>query len=163
MNGFWGAFLSLVYFVLLFSAILFLAYVSTKILGVKSAGRMRGKHLIVVDSIGLGFDKRLMLVKVGDKFFLVASSNKNINSILPIEDGLINMTDDEIKEIEEGKVLKENAFKSYLDFFKNKIKNQKEITTEKQESQNSPFSQNLSRVKDIFSKINSQEDGEEKK
>ncbi|MGE5329255.1 MAG: flagellar biosynthetic protein FliO [Deltaproteobacteria bacterium] len=162
MPGFWSLFLGLIYFLILFGAILFLAYVSTKFLGTKVSGKMRGKHFRIVDSVILGFDKQIFLVKVGEQLFLTACSNKVINSITLLDKDAIKLTEEEIKVLEQQPE-NQDSFKNYLDMFRKISKKDSvdniDITSD---NESNKFKQNLNKLKGILSRINSQENGDEK-
>lgn len=72
-------------FVLVFSSILFLAYVTTKYIGKKTNRIMKGKHVSVIETVSLGFDSKLHLVKVADEYILISCSGKNIQMLKTIE------------------------------------------------------------------------------
>ncbi|MGE5473463.1 MAG: flagellar biosynthetic protein FliO [Ignavibacteriales bacterium] len=162
MSGFWSFFLGLIYFVVIFGSIIFLAYVSTKFLGTKASGKMRGKYFRIIDSVVLGFDKQIFLVKVGEQIFLTACSNKVINSITLLDKDVLKLTDEEMKSLEQQPENKD-SFKNYLDMFRNTSKKEhfdNDSVQSEQESNN--FRQNLNKLKGILSRINSQENGDEK-
>jgi len=165
MPGFWNLFLGLVYFLILFGSIIFLAYVSTKFLGTKVSGKMRGKHFRIIDSVILGFDKQIFLVKVGEQLFLTACSNKVINSITLLDKDTLNLSEEEIKVLEQQPENQE-GFKNYLDMFRNMSKKESKESVEninmKQDNESNNFRQNLNKLKRILSRINSQENGDEK-
>jgi len=75
----------IVLFILLFGAILFLAYVSTKIIGTKTSNSLKGKYIKIVETVNLGMDKKLHLVSAGDEYFLVASTSKDVRYLGKIE------------------------------------------------------------------------------
>lgn len=162
MSGFWGLLLGLIYFLILFGSIIFLAYISTKFLGTKVSGKMRGKHFRIIDSVVLGFDKQIFLIKVGEQIFLTACSNKVINSITLLDRDVLKLTDEEIKELEQQPENKD-SFKNYLDMFRNVSKKEPfENNNMKPELESNNFRQNLNKLKGILSRINSQENGDEK-
>lgn len=163
MPNMWNYFFGLFYFLILFAAILFLAYVSTKFLGVKVSRGMKGKYIKVVDSITLGFDKQVYLVKVGDQLLLISSSNKNIRFITHLDKNLITLDEEDLKMLDEDSPVNFNsAFKSYFETFRNKSSKSGDTVVDESTETANRFSQNLSKLKGIFSKINSEKNGDEK-
>jgi len=66
---------------LIFVSILFLTYITTKYIG-RNAGKVaKGKHLHIIETICLGKDKYLYLIKAGNDHILVSSSNKGIDML----------------------------------------------------------------------------------
>ena len=157
-----GQILGLLFFIIFFAATLFLAYVSTKLLGSKVSKGMRGKHLRVIDSIGLGFDKQIHLIKVGEQMLLVSSSNKDLKFMTLLDNDIVKLTKEEfVEQVQQTSI--DNVFKSYLEMFKNMSK--KADKTEMQEvskDDENKFNNNLNKLKGIFSKIKSEKNGDEK-
>lgn len=155
---------NLFFFLLFFSAILFLAYVSTKLLGSRALKGMKGQHLKIIDTITLGFDKQIYLVKIGEQLLLVSSSNKSIQFLTLLDNNLVRISEEDIKMHEEVSVPKtENVFKNYLDMFKNiNKKSNDSMPGIGSETESNQFNQNLNKIKNIFSKINSEKNGDEK-
>lgn len=156
--------LGLFTFIIFFAAILFLAYVSTKFLGSKMSRGMKGKHLKVVDTIVLGFDRQIYLIKAGEQLFLVSSSNKNINFLTLLDNNSVKLTEEDIKSMDQEQPINvSNMFSSYLDKFRG-LSKKTEIETPEESSnaETNRFSNNLSKLKGIFSKINSQKNEDEK-
>lgn len=72
-------------FLIVFSAIAFLAFTGTRLLGKKMSKSMRGKVMQVVESINLGLDKQLHLVRIGSRFYSIPSSGKNLGEMKEVE------------------------------------------------------------------------------
>jgi len=70
---------------LIFGSILFLAYVTTRYIGARSRKVIRGRYIEVIDTIGLGMDKQLYLIRVDRQFVLVAASGKNLELLTKVE------------------------------------------------------------------------------
>jgi len=68
-------------YIIVFSCILFLAYVTTRFVAGRSIKAMKGKYMNVVETISLGMDKRLHLVKVGEQYILISTSGKSVEFI----------------------------------------------------------------------------------
>ncbi|NSW89873.1 MAG: flagellar biosynthetic protein FliO [Firmicutes bacterium] len=64
--------------VLIFSSILFLAYITTRYLASKAGKIAKGKYLNIIETVALGKDRYLHLIKVGNDFMLISSSGKGI-------------------------------------------------------------------------------------
>jgi flagellar biogenesis protein FliO len=74
-------------FILGFSSILFLAYITTRLLAFRVGNTMKGKYISIVETINIGTDKKLYLVKVDETFILLSSSGKSFDfiSVVPIK------------------------------------------------------------------------------
>ncbi len=89
-----------------FGVVLFLGYVTTKLVGGKAGKMMRGKNMNVVESISLGMDKQIHLVKVGEKFIVLSTSGKNIQMLT------------ELSPEQMGEVVAENTTENQAQQFK---------------------------------------------
>lgn len=85
MSSFGDMLISLFVFVIVFGAILFLAYATAKVLGNKSGRAMRGRYIKTIESISLGVDGKLHLVKVGEEFVLLSASGKSIQFLTKVD------------------------------------------------------------------------------
>jgi len=54
----------------------FLAFIMTKFFGNKSKSAMKSKYMRVVDTMAMGFDKTLYLVKVGEQYIIMFHRKK---------------------------------------------------------------------------------------
>ncbi|HHW30459.1 MAG TPA: FliO/MopB family protein [Clostridiaceae bacterium] len=74
-------------FLLVFGSILFLAYITTRLLAAKVNNTMKGRYMSIIETISLGIDKKLYLVKVSNMFILLSSSGKNLEfiTVVPVE------------------------------------------------------------------------------
>jgi flagellar protein FliO/FliZ len=66
---------------MIFGAVLFLAYVTARFLGGKAGNLMKGKNIHVLETISLGMDKQIHLIQVGDKFILLSTAGKTIQML----------------------------------------------------------------------------------
>jgi flagellar protein FliO/FliZ len=143
----------------IFIAILFLAYATSKFLGQKAGKMMKGKNIKIVESVGFGLDKQLHLVRVGDKFILIATSGKNIQM-------LTEVSLDDMGEISIEKTNNEDGFDfkgffdKYVDVFQRKIspiksdnKKTKINSSEKMVMDYKKTAGNLERIKNINNKL----------
>lgn len=161
--SFLSIFWSILWGLILFGSILFLAYVSTKFLGTKISAKMRGKHIKIVDSLALGFDKQIYLIKVGEQFFLASSSNKAINFLIGMDKDSIKISDEDLELLDRQQGPNENMFKNYFEMFKNTSQKNKDVDEyEMPNPDANRFRQNLNKLKGIMLNINSKEDGDEK-
>ena len=68
------------------AVILYLAYISTKLLGRKISVRSSsGRKLKILDSVSVGQGKSLIIVKAGEKTFLVGAASESINLISELD------------------------------------------------------------------------------
>lgn len=165
-----GSFGILGFFYLLFWVviILFLAYAATRFVGQKYAKNLKGKNITVIESVSMGIDKVLYLVKIGNQFFLISSSGKNINFLSQVDSSNITI-------LPEGAVVNHQlfdigGFSKQLDIFKKKLIHTepvKETESEKQAVQGETVNtenlqKNIDRIRDMFSDVNtSKKDGVE--
>jgi len=61
-----------------FAFVLFLAYISTKLIAKNRLNSMEGRNIEVVERVYLSTDKQLLIVKVGNQFFLMSQSKSDI-------------------------------------------------------------------------------------
>lgn len=73
------------YFLFMSAVILAAAYFVTKYLSTKNFSQVRNKNLRIVETAALGFDKSLLLVRVGEQYLLLGSTQKNISLLAVIE------------------------------------------------------------------------------
>ena len=92
----------------------FLAFIMTKFIGNKSKSAMRSKYMRVVDTMAIGFDKTLYLVKVGEQYILMHSSAKGFEYICSLNNNLLNVDSEDYQMSQESS----KGFAKYLDFFK---------------------------------------------
>ena len=95
----------------------------------------------VVDTMAMGFDKTLYLVKVGEQYVLMSSSTKGFEFICNLN-GNFNVLEDEESDSEKifGK-----GFSKYLDFFKPST----DVKTSKEDND---IENNIERLKRMFNK-----------
>ncbi|HQD28521.1 flagellar biosynthetic protein FliO [Acetivibrio saccincola] len=108
-------------FVLVFGSVLFLAYIVTKYIGKKTSRIMKGKHITVIETVSLGFDNKLHLVKVADEFILISCSGKNVQMLKTID---INEEKEDIKKDNSNIVNFKDFFQKCLGSFKVKDGNE---------------------------------------
>jgi flagellar protein FliO/FliZ len=154
-------------FIIGFGAILFLAYITTRFIAGKSSSVMKGKYINIVETVSLGMDKRLHLVKVGEQFFIIASSGKTIKF-------LTNVVLEDFERLNEEQAEKTFNFKNFFNKYIQAYKTKRSENNEHNEHSNrndkeiihiksSAFKENLNILKDINEKFITQDkkDGNE--
>ena len=146
--------LEFILFLLGFGSLLFITYVTTKFIAGKSNKAMKGKYVNIIETVSLGMDKRIHLVKAGEQYLLISSTSKNIEFL-----STITMEGDEVKS-QEGPALQnvfdfKTLFEKYMNSYKNKKSNQaqqnrEDISINQAEGEN--FRTNLERLKAITQK-----------
>ncbi|NLY42472.1 MAG: flagellar biosynthetic protein FliO [Clostridiaceae bacterium] len=140
---------------IIFSCIIFLAYVFTRFIGKKTSLAMKGKHMQVVETMSLGIDKNLYLIKVGGKYILLATAGKTVQFLadvdLQFEEGIL-----EKKEESPSLV---GVFENYLRkffrvdgsslFYRAEGKNSKTIP-----QSNNKIPQDIQKIKSTLEKLN---------
>lgn len=151
----------LILYLILFAIVLFLAYVVTKYIGAKTTGNIKTRNIQIVETLALGFDRQVYLVKVGEQLMLLSSSNKTIQFLTLLDNSLVKLSDEDLKRFEARKP-EDNVFKNYFDMFRANSKTEDIGVKVVPDMGASNFNQNLSKIKNIFSKINSEKSEDEK-
>lgn len=113
----------------------------TKFIGNKSKSAMRSKYMRVVDTMAMGFDKTLYLVKVGEQYIIMCSSQKGFDYICSLSNDF-SIRDTNVGE-EETNTTK--GFSKYFDFFK-------PVSEEKTKQEDNDIENNIERLKKLFNK-----------
>lgn len=159
-------FFQILWGVVVFSCMLFLLYVVTKYIGTKVGKVMKGKIINIVETINLGMDKQIHLIKVGEQFILISSSGRNISFLTNVQmDGY---------EYNEKVDTSKNAFdfKAFFEKYLQNIKGKKDTKVEEETnnvenivnlSEGEAFKTNLNRLRTITKSANRQgkKDGDE--
>lgn len=148
-----------------FCSLLFLTYVTTRYIGGKQNKAMRGKYVQIIETVSLGADKRIHLIKAGKTFALIATTSKTIEFMTTLD-----MEEDDYlteNEASEGESLFDfkNIFDKYISAYKKQKKpekSQSENVTEEMPEKNQ-FKSNLNKLKLIVQKdrYQAKEDGVE--
>ncbi len=85
----------ILYFIFMSAIILGAAYFVTKFIAGKGFSASNNKNLKVVESISLGIDKTLLLVKVGEQYLLLGSTQKNISFLSAIDQEQLSLANAE--------------------------------------------------------------------
>ena len=83
-------FFSILTIIITLGCVIFLAYVMTKFVGKKSMNMMKSKYMTVIDSLSMGFDRTIYLVKVGEQYVLMYSSTKGFECVCNVESSKID-------------------------------------------------------------------------
>lgn len=75
----------ILYFIFMSAVILGAAYFVTKYIARKGFKVSGNKNLKIVETVSLGIDKNLLLVKVGEQYLLLGSTQKNISMLTTID------------------------------------------------------------------------------
>ncbi|NLN65576.1 MAG: FliO/MopB family protein [Clostridiaceae bacterium] len=77
--------IQLIGYILIFGAILYLAYIAARLVGKKTSASMQSKHMQVVEQISIGLDKRLLLVRVGSEHFLFLCGKREFKQVARVK------------------------------------------------------------------------------
>ena len=141
-----------------FCALLFLTYVTTRYIGRKQANAMKSKNINVLETVMLGMDKRLHLVKAGNKFLLIATTSKSVVFLTTVD---LEKSGEDVETGEEKEVSFDfkSIFEKYAGMYK--IKKEKDKYQEHDIPQGMAeekrFKSNLSRLRTIVNKSHYQE------
>ncbi|RCX15525.1 flagellar protein FliO/FliZ [Anaerobacterium chartisolvens] len=117
---------------LAFGSVLFLAVIFTRFMAGKAKRTMKGQYMNIVESMSLGVDKQIHLIRVDRQFVLVATAGKNVEFLTIVK--LDNYVDnDELTQNENAFDFK-TFFNKYLQNYKDK-KNGKESKNAAQETE----------------------------
>ncbi|MBQ9982311.1 MAG: flagellar biosynthetic protein FliO [Oscillospiraceae bacterium] len=84
---------------IIFVVILYLAYITTKMLGKRySLGNTGNKNLKIIDSMHIGQDKMLMIVKSGNKTVLIGVTKDHMEYICDVDESKLVFSTDTANE-----------------------------------------------------------------
>jgi len=85
-SGTWGGgFFEILFVLLVFVCILFLAYIVTRLVAKRASGRLKSRHIEVMDTLAIGADAQFLIIKIGDELFLTAKSQKQLTLLTKLE------------------------------------------------------------------------------
>lgn len=122
------SFLRTIYYLFMFALILGATYYVTKFLARKGMGQNKTKHMKLMESMPLGVDKSLHLVKVGNQYFLLGSASKSMFMVSELEkdklfeeqlSSAIDINDFDYDSYESN--VEEKDFSTYLNSVKNNL------------------------------------------
>ena len=142
--------LQIILFLLGFGSILFLTYVTTRYIAGKSNKAMKGRNIQIVETVSLGLDKRIHLVKAGNQYILISSTSKNIEFL-----SNVNIEETDSKTPEVPGLQNVFNFKELFDKYTGAYRNRNLNFTEKaddaaDEIEPKKFSTNLGRLRSII-------------
>ncbi len=146
-----------------FCALLFLAYVTTKYVARRQSNAMKSKNINVVETVMLGADKRLHLVKAGKDYLLIASTSKSVEFLSKVD--LEESIEQEVIPVSKGNPFEfKTLFEKYTDMYRsNKAKNKmsKEDNIPQDIDDKRDFKSNLSRLKNVLNTNKDKENGDD--
>lgn len=150
MGSFVDMLISFFVFVIVFGSIIFLAYISTKFIGSKSGRAMKGKYINIIETVSLGIEGRLHLVKVGEEFVLISVSGKNIQLLSKVQ--IEGYPNEENLESSNTFAFKE-IFDRYIHNFKGRQGFEKNLKSEEDKANTkNNFQQNIEKLRAITSR-----------
>ncbi len=72
-------------FIIAFAFVIGAAWFSTRIISGKMNSVMKGRYLSIIESISLGTDKRIVLIRAGSKYLLLSLAGKNLQMLCEID------------------------------------------------------------------------------
>ncbi len=157
--------LKVILFLIGFCFLLYLTYVTTRFVGGKQIRAMKGKSISVIETLSLGMDKRIHLIKAGKQHILIATTSKTVELLTTVN------IDDPIPDEE---ISSENTvlfdFKSIFEKYAGTYKTKKESSVANQVDEmpkivheNRNFKSNLGRLRTIIQNKQNQsiENGDE--
>lgn len=136
-----------------FCMLLFFTYLAAKFVGTKQSRAMKGKNIKILETVPLGMDKRLHLVKAGDRYVLIASTSKNVEFLTVVNLDEQNQKNgmNEVGGMFDFKAL----FEKCKDIYIGKMKKSGTVEEDKPDSNmnsGGDFKGNLDRLKSILQK-----------
>jgi len=138
-------------FILAFGLILFLAYITTKLVAGKATSAMKGRYIEIVETVNLGMDKKIHLVKVDKQFILIATSGKNIEFLTNIT--LENYEEHEKNEKKNNFFNFKSILDKYMQFNKNNFTGEKNGSEVERSHKQNIFKQKLFGYEDIKGRL----------
>ena len=140
VGEFGGGLFEILFFLFVFAAILFLAYITTKVVAKKSGIRAKSKYMEIVDRLDFGADKQLYILKAGDEHFLLSKSSKGLEVLTKVSLGNLEMEME--TELEAAQGGGKRDFKSILEKHLN-------FGAIKVGSEKSAFRRNISKIRGL--------------
>lgn len=129
---------SLLTILIALGSVCFLAFITTKFIGKKSGGLIKSKHMKVIDSLSMGFDKTLYLIQVGKQYVLMCSSVKGFDFICNVDEAMIDINSINTEPAKKGN------FGKYFDFFK--------VSENNSSIEEHSINNNLQKLREAFNK-----------
>jgi flagellar protein FliO/FliZ len=152
-------FLEVILYLAGFCSLLFLTYVTTRYIGRKQVRAMKSKSISVLETVMIGTDKRLHLVKAGNKFLLIATTSKSVVYLTTVdldESGEKTLMEEE----KEARFDFKTIFEKYAGIYRTKkerIENKPENDIPQGMAGEKRFKSNLSKLRTITNKSHYQD------
>lgn len=158
-----SAILDVLGLLLIFGSVIFLVYVTTKLVGNVAARTMKSNNMEVIETLRLGVDKQLYIVRAGERYILLASSGKSLDYICELDldqESLQNQNRQQAGTSEFSNVLEKYLYnlKPQEGLFKGKHYKRKDKDRESQ----TDFANNIRKLQNINNKIDSEDVGHDK-
>ncbi|NMA34500.1 MAG: flagellar biosynthetic protein FliO [Clostridiaceae bacterium] len=146
-----------------FGAILFLTYVTTRYIAKKQIGASKSRNISILETVVLGTDKRLHLVKAGNSYVLIASTSKSVEFLTTVEldETAASETDDE----ESGMRFDfRSIFEKYSGIYKRSIEKKpaaKKSALSEEEKEEPIFRKNLEKLRVILDRSRTNDTGKD--
>ena len=105
MNEFFSVLIKFLYFLLVFGIIVSLAYFTTRMVGKRVPGST-GRYMRIVDTLYMGTDRVLVIVRVKNEYLLLSSSGRGVEIVK------------ELDGFEEAPSDTESAFEGYINSYR---------------------------------------------
>jgi flagellar protein FliO/FliZ len=138
-----------------FCSLLFLTYVTTRYIGGRQNKAMKSKNISVVETVALGLDKRLHLVKAGKKYIMIATTSKHVEFLTTVTLEEPSPEEQVVTQENTGLFDFKSLFEKYMGSYrvkKGKENRYSENETQQDISENHDFKSNLGRLKTIVQK-----------
>lgn len=146
--------IDLLFFIIVFGCVLFLAYIVTRMIGQKANHSMKGRHIQVIETVSLGMDKQIILIKAGNEYILLAASGKQIQYLTNV-----SLNEELINEVGDKNTVVPTSFKNVLDRYIQFIplgkrsKDPQNAELDNQEPNSDRFEDNLQKLKDLTASL----------
>lgn len=159
-------FIKYFYVIFIFIVVMALLLFTTKYLAYKSKKMLKGNYMHIVETLSLGINNKLFLIKVDNDFFIISATNKNTEFLARVN--ISDYQEEEIKNPISEVIDFKSVLKKYISGFdsKNNISSQKNSSPEGPEKQNQVseevkstdpvFKNNLEKLKHLTRSINGQ-------
>lgn len=87
-----SAFGQIVFLIVVFAFIIFLAYYSTKVIAKNRIKSMSGNNIVIIESINIGLGLCLHIIKAGEQYFLISATKEKIELISELNKDTIKET-----------------------------------------------------------------------
>ncbi|WP_034847032.1 flagellar biosynthetic protein FliO [Ruminiclostridium josui] len=142
--------------ILAFIVVMVLLLLTTRYLAYKSKKILKGNYMQIIETLNLGINNRIHLVKVANEFFLVAASNKNVEflSKVSINDYQEQEIKNPISEVVDFKSILKKYTNGLTFGAKTKEKVSEPSQHENESENNAVFRSNLEKLKNLSNSMN---------